>query len=192
MFMRNITFPIWHPKPFLDLPIVQRGKVRSICFKNCTVLETDEITQRFFEAIQCSVEKVQFTFEVLENSLLHNQLFKLVLEKCTRLQELIVQINIKNYQLVNFHHGVFRGINPSTNVAAGNKIKVLSVDMNGVGEEDAKGLAELLLKLPRLREISFAGTGWGYAKVFKGLCDYLKKYDKAMHLKVRISLVRLA
>lgn len=52
-------------------------------------------------------------------------------------------------------------------------------------KEDAKGFVQLLLKLQKLQEINFSVNNWNYTKIFQGLFDYLKKYDKAMNLKVR-------
>lgn len=57
--MFKIPFVIWHPKPFFDLPIVQRQKVRSIVIKNPLSLE---YLPRFTDLFNV-LESVKFDFE---------------------------------------------------------------------------------------------------------------------------------
>lgn len=205
---RKITFPVWHPKPFMDLDIVKKGKCKSICLKFLPLDHVD--TNIFMDVISNTVEKVSFD---LQNPSQQDQnfLFKLILRRCTCLQELEVK---------NSDNKIFRSIsiaagrnqhdssdsdsesdldfpNITIEVASAMKLKILTVNVQQFTKCDSDGLSRFLLKLPNLEEINlitnrqydFGRPDEVSEKIVIGVYEYLKKFGKSLKLKVSFSLL---
>lgn len=63
------------------------------------------------------------------------------------------------------------------------------VNVNGFMMEVANGLAEMLLKLPKLKEIEligYSGSVYYCSTILTGICEYIKNYESALQLKVSL------
>lgn len=180
--MRRITFPIWHPKQFLELESVKTGKVRSISFPNCSPLE-QKYTSDFTNAISNTnlIEEVSFAFED-SNSQQQSELFVLILEKCRHLEKLGIDTR---------HSCFFRDFKGlEFNFASANQIKNVCIScLSEFTLEDGEGFTKLILQLPKLEKLTLDGSCNFSAQnktYLDGICEYLAKYDKVLQLKVII------
>lgn len=185
--IKNIIFPVWHLKPFLDLQIVKNGKMRSISFKDSFRLDPTYINS-FINAISNTVEKVVFEFQnvSLEN---RSELFILILEHRANLQELNV---IERYSFNDDEEspGLFVNTGAAASaintIAAINNICIFSVSKCDFTEEPV-GLMELLCKLPELKQIRIDCGDMSresFIRITEGLNRYLGIYENVLHLNV--------
>lgn len=188
--MKKITFPIWHIKPFLDLDIVKRKKVKSIKFMNPLRLYPGYDREKFIDLITDTIEKVEFAY--VDPSLPYQaELFKLVLENCGRLEELTLSYATR--RRLNSLETILQSNIPTIKIAAVNILCVISLYVGNYKEEDVAGLADLLLQLPNLKEIKISGLRRTekaeiICGILAGLCEYIKNYDTKLHLKVSSSI----
>lgn len=188
--MKKITFPISDIKGFLDLPIAKKGKVKSISLKN-TSLRNSEYLDNFMDLIGSTIEKVAFAF-LVEDSYKQPELFKLIIGKCTNLEEVIVKVNKlcmgPEEPVVEVPLAVFDGFTSEDNIASRDKIKHVSVETNYLTAEAAEGLAQFLLQLPKLKTIKLNGRyTYSALRIYTGIVEHIKKYEDQLHLKVGIS-----
>lgn len=191
--IRSIRFPIWHVKPFLELPIVKKGKLRSILLRNTSPLEP-EYKSQFIEAIErnSNIEDICFMFDIgsLPDQQRQPELLKLVLENCGNLRELSFMTNrddsIDYQESLHF----FRESTISqAQIRAANKIAHISVCVSEFQQSDANGLIELLMKLPKLKVIKLYGSRdfeQPYFTILRGVCRYLNQYGATSNLKVSL------
>lgn len=176
--MRKITFPVWsNLTKFLNLDIVKKRKVRSICFKDSLVqhFKIDE----FMDAIKDTVEKVVFDLEETARSAEDQRdLFLTIIKECTCLQEIKIEFSVMGNNMLGL-------INTKTKMASAMQLKIITVDLFEIDIASAKGFSKLLLKLPNLEEINL----YGYADIIilNGIAEYLKKFKKTLKLKVIIN-----
>lgn len=192
--IRKITFPVWHPRPFLDLDLVKQRKVKSICLKFLPV-DYGWADDFFFAISNMTIEKVSFELEE-RSEYNERRLLQRILERCTCLQELEVNYSINK---------LFRSISSSSSTSSSDdsepatrddkannamKLKIISVDIDGFEEADARGLSNFLLSYPNLEEINFLGDRiYGvetpvFYMLLAGICKYLQKFGKTLKLKV--------
>lgn len=86
--MKKITLPVWDPVSFLKLPLVQKGKIKSIIFRNSFPINKD--ASKLIEVISNIVERVEFAFKDPSAKEQQRELFVLILQKCNRIRELII------------------------------------------------------------------------------------------------------
>lgn len=195
--MNKVIFPVRNPTQFLTLPIVQAGQIKSIQFKDCTLLdlaaestETGLTFDKFMSTINhTKIEKINISFEN-GSQIQQAQIFNhLILPNFPNLQELTFNNFDKEYSSIQ-RNEVFRYVNDTTTtIAWSESMKYISIDVRGFSLLDSLGFSKFLLKLPNLECIKIFGecTNWLYhLMVIRTLCEYLMNYGPCLRLKVSI------
>lgn len=203
--MKKIVFPIWHPIPFLQLPIAKNRKATSIIFKNSFPIKQ---AFKFINMIKKTVERVKFVFvDGVSSKDQQRQLFILILQQCKSLRELVIKGERKQSNGRMQSSKAFAFLNqPAQQIGFGfnidsmhlelsavSNISILSVDMENLREDETNGLIQKIqihLLLPKLEIIQLSGCNFYHAfdlVVLFGLCKYIEKYKSDLYLKAGIN-----
>lgn len=180
--MRKIIFPVWHPKPFLDLEVVRRKKVRAISFKNALDLKCKYI-EAFAAYISNNVEEVHLDFDTQLVNVYQSHLFKFVLEKCKKLE--VLKFKSKYYEEYVLQK-MFNKIEPEIVIPCQQKLRCFVMNATKFTFENARQLSSLLARFPFLEEINAEGCLVADAtlQLLIGIQNYIKKYASSLKLKV--------
>lgn len=191
--MKKITIPIWHPKPFLDLPIIKTGKAKSINFKDSFPFKY--LGEIINHRIGCTIEKVQFAFEEPYAIDSQQEIFVTILRYFTNIRELIIG---------DSHTAPQRFLAkplPATLLYSGgllwnaaSTIKHVKVYMNSFGLGEANGLVQILLLLPKLEKITLVcinSYGEYFSTILTGLSNYMEMHQSNLYLKVCTKTVHM-